>query len=221
MVTRDEFWNIMGAYGARIWPIQIIFYLAAILLTGWLILKPGKLQSLFTKSFLSIAFAWNGILFYMTLAKGMAGDSRGNYFFGSLFLLVAVLFAVDLFRQKMQFALPMVGWRKYTTLSLIVLVFCYPILGILSGHDFTSLILPGTYPCPTTALALLLLTMALPRVDTLIYILLIFFAVPFTPFFQIAKYGVYEDTILFVVGVYGLILLVKRGERLRLGQNKG
>jgi hypothetical protein len=104
---------------------------------------------------------------------------------------------------------------------LIVLVFCYPILGILSGHDFTSLILPGTYPCPTTALALLLLTMALPRVDTLIYILLIFFAVPFTPFFQIAKYGVYEDTILFVVGVYGLILLVKRGERLRLGQNKG
>jgi hypothetical protein len=217
MATRDEFWNIMGAYGARIWPIQIIFYLVAMLLTGWLILKPGRRQSLFTKSFISIAFAWNGILFYMTLAKGMAGDSRGNYFFGFLFILVAVLFAFDLFKQKMQFALPPVGWRKYTTLSLLVLVLCYPVFGILSGHNLKSLILPGTYPCPTTALALLLLTMALPQVDTLIYILLIFFAVPFTPFFQIAKYGVYEDTILFVVGMYGLVLLVKRGEWSRLG----
>ena len=176
MVTRDEFWNIMVAYGARIWPIQIIFYLVAIFLIGWLILKPGRRQSLFTNSFLSIAFAWNGILFYMTLAKGMAGNSRGNYFFGSLFLLVAVLFTVDLFRQKMQFALPTVGWRKYTTLSLMVLVFCYPFFGILSGHDFTSLILPGTYPCPTIALALLLLTMTLPQVNMLIYILLIFLA---------------------------------------------
>ena len=216
MVTRGEFWNIMGAYGARIWPIQVIFYLVAIFLTGWLILKPGRHQSLFTKSFLSLAFAWNGILFYMTLAKGMAGDSRGNYFFGALFLLVAALFAFDLFRQKMQFALPMVGWRKYITLSLIMLVFCYPILGILSDRDVTSLILPGAYPCPTVALALLLLTMALPQVNTLIYILLLFLAIPFTPFFQIARYGVYEDTILFIVGIYGLVLLVKRGKSLRL-----
>lgn len=99
----------------------------------------------------------------------------------------------------------------------MVLVFCYPLLGILSGHGFTSLILPGTYPCPTIALALLLLTMALPQIDMLIYILLIFLAVPFTPFFQIAKYSVYEDTILFVVGMYGLVLLVKRGEWSRLG----
>jgi hypothetical protein len=217
MVTRDEFWNIMRAYGARIWPIQIIFYLIAIFLTGWLILKPSRRQSLFTKSFLSIAFVWNGILFYITLAKGMAGDSRGNYFFGSLFLLVAMLFAFDLFRQKMQFALPKVRWRRYMALCLTALVFCYPILGILSGHDLTSLILPGTYPCPTIALALLLLTMALPQIDMLIYILLIFLAVPFTPFFQIAKYGVYEDTILFVVGMYGLVLLVKREEWSRLG----
>jgi hypothetical protein len=209
MVTRDEFWNIMGAYGTRIWPIQIIFYIVAILLVGWLLIKPGKVQSLFVKLFLSIVFAWNSIMFYMILAKGMAGDSHGNYFFGALFILVAVLFVVDLFRQKMQFSLPSVGWRKYATLLLMVLVFCYPVFGLLSGHGFTSLIMPGTFPCPTTALTLLLLTIALPQVDKLIYILLIFFAVPFTPFFQIAKYGVYEDTILFTIGIYSLVLLVK------------
>lgn len=148
-------------------------------------------------------------MFYMILAKGMAGDSHGNYFFGSLFIFVSVLFVIDLFRNKMQFSLPTVGWRKYATVLLMVLVFCYPLFGILSGHSFTSLIMPGTFPCPTTALGLLLLTIALPQVDKIIYILLLFCAVPFTPFFQIAKYGVYEDTILFTTGIYSLVLLVR------------
>jgi hypothetical protein len=209
MVTKDEFWSIMGAYGSQIWPVQIIFYFTAILLVGWLILRPGKLPSIITKLYLSIVFVWNGTMFYMTLAKGMAGNSKGNYFFGSLFILVSVLFAIDLFKRKMQFDLPTDRWQKYTTLSLLVLIFCYPVFGILSGHGFTSLIIPGTFPCPTTALALILLTMALPQVDKIIYILLIFFAVPLTPFFQIAKYGVFEDTILFTTGIYGLVLLVK------------
>ena len=209
VVSRDEFWKIMGGYNSQIWPVQIVFYITAILLVGWLFLKPGKLPSLTVKAFLAIAFLWNGILFYMILARGMAGDSRGNYFFGSLFILVSVLFAVDLFNRKMQFALPQGGWQKYATLSLVVLIFCYPLWGMLFGHSLTTLIMPGAFPCPTTALALLLLTMALPRVDKIIYILLLFFAIPFTPFFQIARYGVLEDTILFMTGVYSLILLVK------------
>jgi hypothetical protein len=69
--------------------------------------------------------------------------------------------------------------------------------------------MPGTFPCPTTAFSLLLLTLALPQVEKVIYCLLIFFAVPFTPFFQIAKYGVLEDTILFAIGIYSSVLLVK------------
>jgi hypothetical protein len=199
----------MRAYGTQIWPAQIVFYIVAIVLVGWLFIKPGKLPSFFAKLFLSIAFAWNGIMFYLTLAKGMAGNSYGNYFNGSLFILVAILFAVDLFRQKMQFSLPIVPWQKYAVLLLMALVLCYPIIGLLSGYDLASLIVPGTHPCPTTALGLLLLILALPQVDKVIFILLIFLAVPFTPFLQIAKYGVFEDTILLATGIYGLVLLVK------------
>jgi hypothetical protein len=208
MVTREEFWHILEAYGARIWPIQIIFYIAAILLVGWIFLKPGRLPSLLVNLFLSIAFAWNGIMFYMIHARDMGGGSYGNYFFGSVFIVISLLFAVDSFRQKMQFALPMNGWRKVVAFLLMALVFCYPLFGMLAGHGFTSLIMPGTFPCPTTALGLLLLTTALPEVDKIIFILLLFCAVPFTPFFQIARYGVYEDTILFSTGIYSLVLLV-------------
>jgi hypothetical protein len=137
----------------------------------------------------------------------MAGGSYGNYVFGSIFIIVAVLFAVDLFRQKMRFLLPTVGWRKYATLVLALLIFCYPLFGMVFGHGFTSLIMPGAFPCPTTALGLLLLTMALPHVDKTIYILLLLCTIPFTPFVQIARYGVYEDIILLATGVYSLVLL--------------
>ena len=68
--------------------------------------------------------------------------------------------------------------------------------------------MPGTFPCPTVALGLLLLTMALPQVDKVIYILLLICAIPFTPVY-IARYGVYEDTILFATGLYSLVLLAR------------
>jgi hypothetical protein len=207
MVARDEFWSIMEAYGARIMPVQIVFYVAAILVVGWLFLRPGRIQRLFAKLYLCLAFVCNGIAFFFLLARDIAGDGYGNYFVGAAFIVVAVLFAVDLYRQKMQFALPESGWRRYATLVLAGLVFCYPLFGMAFGYSFTALIMPGTFPCPTTALGLLLLTTALPQVDKVIYILLLFCAIPSTPFLQIARYGVYEDTILLATGIYSLVLL--------------
>jgi len=207
LIPREEFWRVMEAYGARIMPAQVVFYVAALLVVGWLFLRPGRMQSLFAKLYLAIVFAWNGVVFYFTLASDLAGDSYGNTVFGSIFILVSVLFLVDLVRGRMQFSLPAAPGRRAVTLALLLLVFCYPLFGFLFGHGLTGLIVPGTFPCPTTALALLLLTTALPQADRIIYSLLLLCAIPFTPFVQIARYGVYEDTILFASGIYGLVLL--------------
>jgi hypothetical protein len=213
MISRAEFWAVMEAYGAHISPAQAVLYAAAILITGWLFARPGKTQSLLTKLYLAIAFTWTGVAFYLVLASDMAGDSIANYIFGGAFIVVAALFAVDVFRQRMQFRLPAAGWRRYATLALAVLVLCYPLFGIVLGHSLASLMVPGAFPCPTVALGLLLLTTALPHVNRTIYILLLICAIPFTPFVQIARYGVYEDTILFTTGVYSLILLVMDWKR--------
>jgi len=209
VIPKEEWLRILEAYSVHIWPAQIVFYLAAILLTGWLFIKPGRPLDAFMKLYLSVAFAWNGIAWFLILAKDMAGDSYGNYVFGSIFILVAAAFAVDLIRQKMQFSPPPVGWQRYATLTLMLLVLSYPLFGIAFGHRSERLIFPGTFPCPTTALGLLLLTTALPRVEKVTYILLLFCAIPFTPFIQILRYGVYEDVILFTSGVFSLILLVR------------
>jgi hypothetical protein len=158
---------------------------------------------------MAIAFAWNGIVFFLILAKEITGANYGNYFFGFLFILVSALFVVDLFRKKMLFSFPNAAWRKYVTIGMMLLIFCYPLFGIAFGRSYLSLITPGTFPCPTTALGLLVLTTSLPRVDKIAYILLLFWAVPFPPFLQLPKYGVYEDTIMFVSGIYSLILLLR------------
>jgi hypothetical protein len=209
MISKQEWWSIVEAYGTQIWPAQVILYVGAVLVVVWLLIKHGRIQNLFTKIYLSIAFAWNAIAFFMILAKGITGNTYGNYFFGSIFLLVSVLFMVNVFGQKMQFRLPEAGWRKYATIALSILVLCYPILSMALGHNLRGSIIPGSFPCPTTALGLIMLTTALPQANKIAYILLLLWAIPFPPLIQIPKYGVYEDTIMFVCGVFSLILLVR------------
>ncbi len=221
MVTVEEWSQIMENYGAKIWPMQIIFYVVAFLLTIWLFLKPGKIQNILIKSYLCIAFTWIGIAFYFIIARDIAGDTYMNYIIGTCFIIISLLFAVDLFRNKMQFSLPTVRWLRYATLVLAMLVFSYHWIGMAFGHRFPNLIINGTVPCPTVTFGLMLLTTSLPRVNKIIYILLLILAIPFTPFFQIAKHGVYEDIILVAAGVYGLVLLIKNWKIKNYPANSG
>jgi len=220
MVTVEEWFRIMENYGVKIWPIQIIFYIIAILITIWLFIQPGRIQNIVMKLYLCIVFMWIGLAFYFILARDIAGNTCGNYIMGVLFIIISVLFAIDIFRNKMQFLLPAARWHKYSTLVLIILAFSYPWIGMALGHRFPNLIITGTLPCPTITFSLILLTTSLPRVNKIIYILLLFLAIPFTPFIQIFKYGVYEDIILFAVGIYSLVLLIKYWKiKLRLESN--
>jgi hypothetical protein len=205
MLSAEEWWGILEAYGAKVWPAQAVFFVAGVLVVLMVFLKPGRTANALVRLYMALSFGWVGIVFFLTLGKGL----KGNYFFGSLFIIVAILFAVDMFRQRMDFHPPGVGWQTHLTTLLVLIILCYPAFSLLFGHQFPRTIIPGTFPCPTTALALLLLTFALPRVDKIIYFILLFWAIPFPPLIQIPKYGVYEDTIMFAIGIYSLIMLVK------------
>ena len=80
---------------------------------------------------------------------------------------------------------------------------------MLLGHYYPKMVILGTFPCPTTAFALALLAAAIPKVDKKVYILLLFWAIPLPMFVQIPRFGVYEDSIMLVIGIYSLIMLVK------------
>lgn len=201
MLSAQAWWRIIEAYGAQIWPAQLVMWAVAVALALFLFIRPGKTSNALMKLYLTVTFAWIGIGFFVVLGKGLFG----NYVFGALFTIVSILFAVDLYRQRLQFSLPEKGWQK--TLTLVLLLVVLPLVSLMFGHSYPKLIALGTFPCPTTALALLLLTTALPTVNWIMYGILLFWAIPFPPLIQIPQYGVYEDSIMFLIGIYSLVML--------------
>jgi len=184
-----------------------VFFIIAIVLIAWLFLKSSKLSNALVKLYFVFSFGLSGPLFFMVFYSKSSGLVE-SYFMGSLFAVVAILFAVDIFRQKIVFHLVQANWQRWVTLILTLLVFCYPLFSIALGHYFPRILFPGTLPCPTTTIALVLLTTALPRVDKIIYFILLFFSILSAAFFDIPKYGVYEDGIMLGIGIYSLVMLV-------------
>lgn len=204
MLPANEWWGILRAYGAAVWPAQVVFFLSGLILLVFLFRSWNPIANRLMKLYLAVSFGWMSIVFFLTIGKGLAG----SIFFGVLFMIMAILFAVDSLRQRMEFRLPEASWERRLTLGLTLIVLCYPLLGMALERPLEKILMPGTFPCPTTALALVLLATSLPRVDRILYILLLFWAIPFAPLIQIPRYGVYEDMIMFTVGIYSLAMLV-------------
>lgn len=204
MLSAQEWWGIMALYGAGIWPAQAAFYLVALTVTGLVFVRPGGVADSLVRIYLALAFGWISVMFFFLIGR----DLFGNQVFGTLFGVVALLFATDLIREKMTFVPPQAGWQRHLSLVLIGLVFAYPLIGLALGHAFPRTVVPGTFPCPTAALALLMLSFALPRADKIALALLLFWAVPLPIFVQIPKYGVYEDAVMLAVGLYTIAILM-------------
>lgn len=204
-MSAEEFWAAIESYYTHIWPAQLVFYIIIIALVAWLFLKPGPLAGALIKLYFLLSFGLRGPFFFIVF-YGKGSGLTESYFLGFLFAVAAILFAVDIYRRKMVFRLPRAVWQKWVTLLLALIVFCYPLFSAALGRSLPEIVFPGTLACPTTAIALVLLTTALPRVDKILYIILLFFSM--SPIFsQLPKYGVYEDTIMVAAGIYSLIML--------------
>jgi predicted neutral ceramidase superfamily lipid hydrolase len=69
MSTTDTFWNQMGLYNEATFSVQIIMVAIAMILTYFVFAKSGTKVNTLMKIFLSFAFAWNGIVFFLVYAK--------------------------------------------------------------------------------------------------------------------------------------------------------
>ncbi len=108
--------------------------------------------------------------------------------------------------KKSHFAWPQSRWQRIVTLLLFALVLAYPLVSFLLGHRY-----PG-YNNPLPALSADrvcpdLLSAALPQVDRKVYILLLVWAMMALPK-VFGLFNVREDTILFLVGIYSLVMLI-------------
>jgi len=63
-------------------------------------------------------------------------------------------------------------------------------------------------PCPLTAFAIALVTAAIPKVDRKVYMFLLPWAIIILPK-CLGAFDCYQDCIIFISGVYGLVFLTR------------
>lgn len=192
----------MGAYNEATLPIQLIMMIAAAVLTYFVFARASARAHILMKILLSFAFAWNGIVFFLVFAWSIISAVAS-----ALFIVIAILFALDIFRRRTQFRLPVTKWQRYVTVFLILLAFLYPVIGVALGHPYPQTCMPMA-PCPLTVFAIALVAAAIPQVDRTAYAFLLPWAILSLPK-CLGALDCYEDCILFAAGVYGLVLLIK------------
>jgi hypothetical protein len=196
----ELFWTRVGTYNEATWPIQIVMIIAAAFLTYRVFARPSAQTDVWMKAFLSFAFAWDGVVFFLRNPISMFTGAP-------LFIIVAILFVVDIFAKKTAFRLPDKRWNKGLTILWILLALLYPVIGWPLGHTYPQTLLP-VFPCPLTVFALALVAAAAPRVDRKVFAFLLPWALMGLPK-CFGALDCYEDCILFAAGVYGLIVLVR------------
>jgi len=216
MIPSNEWWNIIHNYGLAIFPAQIVFYLAAIGTVVIFFRRPGETADRVIKGYISLSFGWIGIVFFLLLGQKLPAHNAQSF----LFLSLSVLFVLDLFAGNSRFVIPENRWQRMATMVSFVLVLgVYPLVALLQGRPFSKWIIPGTFPCPTTALALVFMATTFPARRCWLYLitlcLLLIWAVPFPIMIQIPRFGVYEDSIMLVTGIYSVIVMVGNAKKAR------
>ena len=212
MIATEDWWNVLISYNESIMPFQFIWAGIALILTIWFFIKPGKITNILLKVYFILSFAFISIIFFAIKGQELPAFIGQAICFGSL----AILLAIDLKFNKFQFTKPEKLAPKIVMLVSLVLVFLYPIFGMILGHIYPRMIILGTFPCPTTALAIVFATASLSKVEIkwqsigllTIWILLLVWAIPFPIAIQIPQFGAYEDSIMLLIGIYGLIMLI-------------
>lgn len=209
MIAAEAWWSVIAAYNVRVFPMQVVMYVLAAISAILLFARPGTTASRIVKVYLTFAFAWIGVVFFLVLGKVLPTHNMQAV----LFLSIAALLATDLFIDQIEFEIPQTRWHRYVTILLLGATFLYPVLGMLVGHVYPRALILGTFPCPTTAFTLVLMTTMRPRAKRSVHVLILHFllllwSIPFPVLIQIPKFGTYEDSIMLATGVFSLVMSV-------------
>ena len=197
------FWDHIAAYNVATWPVQAIMMAASVYLTYRVFTEPGSKTDAWMKAFLAFCFAWNCIVFFLIFVRNPISMFTGV----PLFIIVSILFVVDIFVKKIHFKLPSGKWMRGFTFVWIALTILYPLLGWPLGHTWPQVLLP-LFPCPLTVFAIAMITAAVPNVDKKAFVALLPWALLGLPK-CFGALDCYEDCVLFASGVYGLIVLIR------------
>ncbi len=208
MISANEWWAVLINYNENISPFQWIWGILAIMLTLFWITSTSQIAETMFKAYLSISFFWIAIAFFLILGTSLPPIRFGE---SLCFLSLGTLFGYDTIQNKKILLKPEQKVNQVLFALALIGTFSYPLLGLLIGHVYPQMIIYGTFPCPTAALALAVLMWSIPNFKWhhwIIILLLLIWAIPFPIFIQIPRFKTYEDIIMLTLGLITLLKVI-------------
>lgn len=189
----QAFWTVIGNYNKNTIMIQAIFF--AFLAIAILLSYTKKVPSV-VKVALGAANLYIGVVFFM-----LYGTQPIQKFFAlPLFLAIGALFLYESWKNKNDFL------QRPTLFQLVLLILyiLYPIISFLLGNRFPEIV-TFIMPCPVVSLSIVIYA-GYKQKNKLLLLLLTIWGLTGI---KSVMFNAYEDIILLICGLYGVVLLVR------------
>lgn len=195
----QAFWNVIGNYNQQTLIAQIILFIFVVLA---ILLSYIKKIRWFAKFALGITNLFICFWFFMWYGT----EPIQKYFAMPLYLLCGLLFLYESFHNKDDVLEKPNHWQLF----LLLLYLLYPVISIILGNRFPQMV---TYimPCPVISLSIAVYS-GYKRKNKLLLVLLTIWGL--TGIKSII-FSAYEDIILLICGLYGILLIVNEIKRVK------
>ncbi|HYX05819.1 MAG TPA: DUF6064 family protein [Bacteroidales bacterium] len=199
--STEQFLSVFEKYNTVVFPAQIILLLAAVSALA-LVHAHIKNKNRFISSVLSLLWLWNGIVYQMIFFSDI---NKAALIFGIILSFEAALILYEgLLTGRLTFSFSF-KLKDLTGYFLIIYgLFLYPLIHLLSGHNFHTTISLGL-PCPTTILTLgffLLSSGKFPR-----YLLIIPSLWAVIGMSAAINFGIYQDFVMPLAALISFVVL--------------
>ena len=204
-----DFLNVFKDYNHSIFPLQIVFSLAAFLCI-YLLFTGNNNATRIISITLAFLWLWMGIVYHIIFFSEI---NKAAYVFGGLFILQGIMFAgCGLIRKKLSFEYTKSAVNKTGIILIAYALIIYPVLGHNLGHAYPYSPTFGL-PCPTTIFTLGILLFANKKMPMhLLIIPLLWSVIGFTAALNLT---IYEDVGLLVAGVTAFVLLISSNRKFK------
>ena len=208
-----DFLNVFKNYNQSVFPLQIVFYLAAFLCV-YLLFTGNQNTTRIISIMLAFLWLWMGIVYHIIFFSEI---NKAAYIFGGLFILQGIMFAgCGLIRKKLSFEYTKSAANIAGTILIAYALIIYPVLGHNLGHAYPYSPTFGL-PCPTTIFTFGVLLFTNKKMPMhLLIISLLWSVIGFTAALTLT---IYEDTGLLFAGVTALVLLIMSNRKLKEIEN--
>jgi hypothetical protein len=169
--TRTQFFDVLAAYNASLWPFVIALWLLT-MGTVVVLIRDRRAAARFLSLVLAIHWAWAGGMYH---AAFFSRINPAAWLFGAIFLVQAGLFVwFGVLHTRLKYS-PAHSVRQYVAWIFVGYSLLYPAIAWAEGHAYPRLPTFGV-PCPTTILTIGLLLAADPPVPSVLTLIPIVWA---------------------------------------------